>query len=189
MPLAVQYMPISQILDSFEQLGINSIRLQWSNEMFHDTSIVQDDWVKANPQFRGMTALQIYDECVRALTARGFAVILNNHTNKSKWCCGVNNGNERWNESQNDDAWMDDWVAMVKRYKYNPRVVAADPYNEVCPFLFFCEPNSHSGLNRSEEIFSTSPTGILEMTMTGTASLSCALAESTPKRIRTSSSL
>jgi endoglucanase len=145
MPLALQYVPIDQILDSFEQLGINSIRLQWSNEMIHDTSIIQDEWVQANPQFKGMTALQVYDECVKALTARGFAVILNNHTNKSLWCCGID-GNERWNESQSDDEWMDDWVAMVQRYANNPMVVAADLYNEVTSLSFRSSCLSHARL-------------------------------------------
>jgi endoglucanase len=131
LPLGLQYAPIEQMLDSMEQIGVNSIRLQWSNEMIHDTSIVQDDWVKANPQFKGMTALQVYDAVVAALTARRFAVILNNHTNKSRWCCGVNDGNERWNKSQDEATWIADWVFMVNRYKNNARVIGADLYNEV----------------------------------------------------------
>jgi hypothetical protein len=73
MPLGLQYVPIAQILDSFEQLGINSIRLQWSNEMIHDGNVIQDSWVAANPQFRGLTPLQVYDAVIKALTDRGFA--------------------------------------------------------------------------------------------------------------------
>jgi len=99
--------------------------------MIHDTNPVPDDWVQANPQFKGMTPLQIYDAAIQALTDRGFAVIINNHTNKSKWCCGVDDGNERWNESQTAEQWGDDWVFMANRYKNNPRVVGADLYNEV----------------------------------------------------------
>lgn len=129
--LGLQYVPIDEMLDSFEAIGINSIRLQWSNEMIHDTSVVQDAWVAANPQLKGKTALQVYDAVVSALTARRFAVIINNHTNKSRWCCGINDGNERWDESQTEDAWVTDWVTMVQRYKDNPRVVGADLYNEV----------------------------------------------------------
>ncbi|KAJ7240469.1 cellulase [Mycena rebaudengoi] len=131
MPLGLQYVPIAQILDSFEQLGINSIRLQWSNEMIHDGNVIQDSWVAANPQFRGLTPLQVYDAVIKALTDRGFAVIINNHTNKSRWCCGVNDGNERWNESQDLETWLRDWVFMVQRYQSNKRVVGADLYNEV----------------------------------------------------------
>ncbi|KAJ7594106.1 cellulase [Mycena floridula] len=131
MPLGLQYVSLADMLASFDQLRINSVRLPFSNEMIHDATPVQDAWVAANPQFRGLTPLQVYDEVIKALTAAGIAVILNNHTNKSKWCCGVGDGNERWNESQSDDAWVADWLFMVSRYRDNKRVVGADLYNEV----------------------------------------------------------
>ncbi|KAJ7123173.1 cellulase [Mycena epipterygia] len=130
MPLGLQYVPIDQILDSFEQMGINTIRLQFSNQMLHDTTPVQDSWVAANPQFKGFTPLQVYDAVIKALTDRGFAVIVNNHTITSIWCCGID-GNERWNESQDIATWLSDWLLVVNRYASNKRVVGADLYNEV----------------------------------------------------------
>ncbi|KAG6849591.1 hypothetical protein H0H93_007176 [Arthromyces matolae] len=130
LPLGLQYVPIDDILDGFESLGINTIRLPFSNEMIHDNTVVQESSVAANPQFKGLTPLQVYDAVIQALTRRGFAVILNNHTNKSIWCCGVD-GNERWNESQTVDEWETDWLFMVSRYRSNGRVVGADLYNEV----------------------------------------------------------
>ncbi|KAJ6632106.1 cellulase [Mycena sp. CBHHK59/15] len=135
MPLGLQYVPIDQIIDSFEEIGVNTIRLQFSNEMLHDTTPIQEAWVAANPQFKGMTPLQVYDAVIAALTARGFAVILNNHTNKSLWCCGVD-GNERWNESQDFATWVSDWLMVVARYQDNKRVVGADLYNEVRRDIF-----------------------------------------------------
>jgi aryl-phospho-beta-D-glucosidase BglC (GH1 family) len=113
------------------ELGVNTIRLQFSNQMLHDTTPIQDAWVAANPQFKGMTPLQVYDAVIQALTARGIAVIVNNHTNTSIWCCGID-GNERWNESQDFNTWVSDWLFVVNRYKSNKRVVGADLYNEVC---------------------------------------------------------
>ncbi|EJD50032.1 cytochrome P450 [Auricularia subglabra TFB-10046 SS5] len=130
-PLGLQYVPIDEMLDSFEQLGINSIRLPFSNEMLHDANPVPDEWVAANPQFRGKAPRDIYEAVVNALTDRRFAVILNNHTNKSRWCCGIADGNERWNESQSEEQWIQDWVTIVRRFKDNKRVVGADLYNEV----------------------------------------------------------
>ncbi|KAJ7618283.1 cellulase [Mycena polygramma] len=130
MPLGLQYVPIDQIIDSFVELGVNTIRLQFSNQMLHDTTPVQDAWVAANPQFKGMTPLQVYDAVIKALTDRGIAVIVNNHTNTSIWCCGID-GNERWNESQDFNTWVSDWLLVVNRYKSNKRVVGADLYNEV----------------------------------------------------------
>ncbi|KAF7361221.1 Glycoside hydrolase [Mycena sanguinolenta] len=130
MPLGLQYVPIDQIIDSFLEMGINTIRLQFSNQILHDTTIIDPSWVAANPQFVGMTPLQVYDAVIEALTARGIAVIVNNHTNTSLWCCGID-GNERWNESQDISTWISDWLFVVNRYKSNKRVVGADLYNEV----------------------------------------------------------
>ncbi|WP_216207612.1 glycoside hydrolase family 5 protein [Amycolatopsis aidingensis] len=129
-PLGLDRAPMREIMDSFHELGINSVRLPFSNEMIRDGSLVPDAAVAANPQLRGRTRLQVYDAVVEALTAEGFAVILNNHTNTSRWCCGVD-GNERWNSSQTTERWVNDWLRMARRYVDNPRVVGADLYNEV----------------------------------------------------------
>ncbi|WP_329303437.1 glycoside hydrolase family 5 protein [Streptomyces sp. NBC_00659] len=129
-PLGLDRASLPQLLDDFHRLGINSIRLPFSNEMIHSTVPVPDVAVTANPELRGRTPLQVYDAVVAALTRSGFAVILNNHTSTSRWCCGVD-GNERWNSSQSTQQWADDWVFMARRYAGDPRVVGADLYNEV----------------------------------------------------------
>ncbi|MET7288067.1 cellulase family glycosylhydrolase [Streptomyces sp. NPDC005573] len=129
-PLGLDRAPLSQLLADFHQLGINTVRLPFSNEMIHATAAVPDGAVAANPQLRGRTPLEVYDAVVAALSASGFAVILNNHTNTSRWCCGID-GNERWNSSQSTAQWADDWVFMARRYASVPRVVGADLYNEV----------------------------------------------------------
>lgn len=129
-PLGLDRVPLAGLLADFHALGINSIRLPFSNEMIHTTAVVPDAAVAANPQLRGRTPLQVFDSVVAALTQDGFAVILNNHTNTSRWCCGID-GNERWNTSQDTQRWADDWVFMARRYASDPRVVGADLYNEV----------------------------------------------------------
>ncbi|MET7684628.1 cellulase family glycosylhydrolase [Streptomyces sp. NPDC005423] len=129
-PLGLDRAPLPQLLADFHALGINSVRLPFSDEMIHGTTPVPDTAVTANPRLRGRTPLQIYDAVVAALTGDGFAVVLNNHTNTSRWCCGID-GNERWNSSQSTQQWADDWVFMAHRYADDPRVVGADLYNEV----------------------------------------------------------
>ncbi|WP_433043335.1 glycoside hydrolase family 5 protein [Dactylosporangium sp. CS-033363] len=129
-PLGLDRVSLASIVAQFRALGVNSIRLPFSNEMVHDQRAVTDGAVAANPQLRGMTPLQVYDAVVAALTAGGLAVILNNHTNTTRWCCGVD-GNERWNASQSTATWESDWLFMVRRYRDNARVVGADLYNEV----------------------------------------------------------
>ncbi|MGW6011413.1 glycoside hydrolase family 5 protein [Streptomyces sp. NPDC055210] len=129
-PLGLDRAPIAEIVAGFQEIGINSIRLPFSNEMVHDSRPVTDDAVAANPALRGRTPLQVYDAVIGELTGAGLAVILNNHTNTTRWCCGVD-GNERWNASQSVQTWEDDWLFMARRYKDNKRVVGADLYNEV----------------------------------------------------------
>ncbi|MGW9401820.1 glycoside hydrolase family 5 protein [Streptomyces sp. NPDC055642] len=129
-PLGLDRAPMTEIIAGFQEIGINSVRLPFSNEMIHDTRSVTDDAVAANPGLRGRTPLQVYDAVVRALTEAGLAVILNNHTNTTRWCCGVD-GNERWNASRSTEAWENDWLFMAARYQQNKRVVGADLYNEV----------------------------------------------------------
>ncbi|WP_427889964.1 glycoside hydrolase family 5 protein [Kribbella sp. GL6] len=130
MPLGLDRAPIAEIVAGFAELGLNSVRLQFSNEMIHDSTPVPAAAVAANPGLAGKTPLEVYDVVVRQLTDAGFAVILNNHTNTTRWCCGLD-GNERWNASQSTETWENDWLFMVNRYKDNPRVVGADLYNEV----------------------------------------------------------
>ncbi|MEV6208039.1 cellulase family glycosylhydrolase [Kitasatospora sp. NPDC051914] len=129
-PLGLDRTPLPALLADFHRLGLNSIRLPFSNEMIRTTAPVPDAAVAANPALRGLTPLGVYDAVVRALTADGFAVILNNHTNTTRWCCGLD-GNERWNSSQSTRQWEDDWVFMARRYRDDKRVVGADLYNEV----------------------------------------------------------
>jgi aryl-phospho-beta-D-glucosidase BglC (GH1 family) len=127
-PLGLDRAPMADIVAGMREIGLNSVRLPFSNEMVHDTRPVPP--LAANPHLAGRTPLQVYDAVVEALTAAGLAVILNNHTNTTRWCCGVD-GNERWNSGQSAATWEEDWLFMVRRYRSNPRVVGADLYNEV----------------------------------------------------------
>ncbi|WP_428949883.1 glycoside hydrolase family 5 protein [Streptomyces sp. cg35] len=127
-PLGLDRVPMSRIIADFQGLGLNSVRLPFSDEMLSDTQPVTG--LTANPRLNGLRPLEVFDEAVQALTDAGFAVILNNHTTTTRWCCGVD-GNERWNSGQSTQKWLDDWVFMAKRYRSNPRVVGADLRNEV----------------------------------------------------------
>lgn len=129
-PLGLDRAPMTQIMADFHELGLNSIRLPFANAMMRDTTVVPDSAVAANPQLKGKTPLQVYDAVVAALTADGFAVILNNHTTTYRFCCGLD-GNERWNSGQSAEQWQQDWLFLVNRYKANKRVVGADLRNEI----------------------------------------------------------
>ncbi|MEV7280506.1 cellulase family glycosylhydrolase [Streptomyces sp. NPDC093111] len=129
-PLGLDRTPISRILADFHALGLNTIRLPYSDAMIKDDTLVPNYAVAANPQLEDKTPLEVFDAVVAALTADGFAVVLNNHTTTYRWCCGLD-GNERWNTSQSTAQWIDNWLFLVKRYQSNKRVVGADLRNEV----------------------------------------------------------
>ncbi|MFB7668573.1 glycoside hydrolase family 5 protein [Kitasatospora sp. NPDC056138] len=153
-PLGLDRAPMSRILAGFHSLGLNSIRLPFADAMIQDTTKVPDAAVAANPQLRGDTPLQVYDAVVAALTADGFAVVLNNHTTSYRWCCSLD-GNERWNSGQTTARWEADWLFMANRYKDNKRVVGADLRNEIRRDLTD-DPNwgmgdSHDWYQASEE--------------------------------------
>lgn len=125
--LCLDRKPLDELIDDILALGINTIRLPWSNEMIHTQTYVPDRALTANPQLRNRRPLEVFDEVVEALTRKGLAVILNNHTVKSIWCCGLDQ-NARWNQAQSTEQWIEDWVFMVRRYAHNPRVVGAALY-------------------------------------------------------------
>ncbi|KJL27303.1 Endoglucanase E1 precursor [Microbacterium azadirachtae] len=128
-PMGLDRVALPTLMSDFHSIGINSIRLPFSNEMLGMTA-APDAAVAANPQLRGKTPLQVFDAVVDALTADGFAVILNNHTTTSLWCCGVD-ANTKWYSSQTTEKWISDWVMLAQRYRANPRVVGMDLRNEV----------------------------------------------------------
>nr|WP_090069223.1 cellulase family glycosylhydrolase [Lentzea flaviverrucosa] len=126
-PLGLDRATMATIISGFKEIGVNSIRLPFSNQMIKDTSPAHG---LKDAQLNGKRPLEVYDAVVAELTRNNLAVILNNHTTTSRWCCGVD-GNERWNTSQSTDQWITDWAFMADRYKANKRVVGADLYNEV----------------------------------------------------------
>ncbi|MFF0634688.1 glycoside hydrolase family 5 protein [Nocardia sp. NPDC004151] len=127
-PLGLERASMDRIVKDFKALRLNSIRLPFSNEMITDTRPIQG--LTANPSLNGLKPLEVYDRAVKALTDAGLAVILNNHTTTTLWCCS-NDGNNFWNSGQSTEKWVDDWAFMAARYKNNPLVVGADLRNEI----------------------------------------------------------
>jgi endoglucanase len=122
-PLGLDLATMTTIINGFKEIGVNSVRLPFSNQMIKDTNPVSG---LKDARLNGKRPLEIYDAVVAELTRNNLAVILNNHTATSRWCCGVD-GNERWNTSQSTDQWINDWAFMADRYKANKRVVGAEP--------------------------------------------------------------
>jgi endoglucanase len=126
----LQQEPLAAIVHRIHCMGFNSVRLPWSNELVESNPVVGSYALTANPQFMGQHGMQIFDAVVRALTAEGLFVILDNHNSNAEWCCS-NDGNTLWyNSDYPETSWISDWQALVQRYKDNPLVIGADLRNE-----------------------------------------------------------
>src|SRR3989454_5163071 len=126
----LQAQPLDVIVGQVRQLGFNAVRLQWSNQMFESDPIVPDYAVAANPVLHGLHAMQVFDRVVNAVSAQGVMIILDNHNSNAEWCCGGNDGNMLWYNSQYpESSWINDWRSMVARYQGNQLVVGGDLRN------------------------------------------------------------
>lgn len=124
---------LADIVALIKSGGFNSVRLPWCNEMLAAVAVAPDV-LRANPQLLGKTPLQVFDEVVRALTAQGLLVILDNHRTRADWCCDADHGDGLWyGHAQTEAQWLADWAAMARRYAGNPRVVGAELRNEIRP--------------------------------------------------------
>jgi len=118
------------IAQLIRQLGFNAVRLPWSNQMVESNPVAGSYALTANPQMQGLTAMQIFDQVVGALTDQQLMVILDNHNSNAEWCCG-DDGNTLWeNAAYPETNWIADWQGMAQRYAGNPYVIGADLRNE-----------------------------------------------------------
>lgn len=133
--------PIDEIVRSIRALGLNSVRLPFSNEMLHIVEPVDPSDIAANPRFEGMTPLEVFDATVEALAREGILIILNNHTTSAMWCCFVDRDGLWFNEEYSEARWIEDWRDIVRRYRSEPHVVGVDLRNEVRMNSLLLEPH------------------------------------------------
>ncbi len=113
------------ILDQIQELGFNTIRLPYSNELFDTTSVPNSINYDLNPDLEGLTGLEIMDKIVEGSGARGIRVILDRHRPDSRA------QSELWYTVEySEERWIEDWVMLAKRYAGNETVVGADLHNE-----------------------------------------------------------
>ncbi len=122
---------ISDIVSLIKTAGFNSVRLPFSNQMLHTDAPLPPEYLSANPQLIGKTPLEVFDVVVEALAQQDIAIILNNHTSFSEWCCGFDFNGLWYHDGQSKGQWQQDWLDIVSRYQHIPQVVGADLRNEV----------------------------------------------------------
>jgi endoglucanase len=128
----LDHAPLAAIVKQIQEIGVNSVRLPWANETFEHNPLVPDYAVSANPQFKGKHAMDVMDAVITALAHAHIMVILDDHVSRADWCCNDKDDNGLWyNAAYPETQWLADWQAIVRRYRHQPWVVAADLRNEL----------------------------------------------------------
>lgn len=121
------------ILATVKNLGYNTIRIPFSNQMV-ESPIVPPDISYSNSSgpinsdLQGLNSLQILDKLVAYAGQLGLHVILDNHRSSAG-----NGGTESalWYTSAfPESAWIADWKTLASRYLNNPTVIGFDLRNE-----------------------------------------------------------
>lgn len=99
--------------DVVGKLGFNTLRLPFSAEAIRPGASVAAGVLTANPEFNGMTPLQIMDEIIDYCGVIGLSVFLDRHSS-------VHNGLTKepiWyipgHSYYTEDQWVADWVSIV----------------------------------------------------------------------------
>ena len=141
-PSGLECQPVSEIADQLLTLGVNSVRLPWSNAMEEldplsctktagpdpapgdprqaGEECVPPEALAANPALIGDTALQVFEAVITALSSDGIVVILDDHSTDAAF-----------SPSPYDGLWWsgkiwDDQYGLGKNYKARTRRWEAD---------------------------------------------------------------
>jgi aryl-phospho-beta-D-glucosidase BglC (GH1 family) len=118
------------MMNQMVQLGFNTIRLPFSEDIFNPANVPNGINYSLNPDLQGLSSLQIMDKIVAYAGQTGFRIILDEHS-----AMHDNHGNEQlWyipgSSTYTEAAWINDWVALAHRYAGNATVIGADLHNE-----------------------------------------------------------
>ena len=116
---------LESFLDQIVDLGFNTIRLPYSNQLFDSSSIPNGINFDLNPDLKGLNGLEIMDKVIAGAEERGLKVILDRHRPDSRA------QSELWYTSQfTEERWISDWVMLAKRYSGTDTVIGVDLHNE-----------------------------------------------------------
>jgi aryl-phospho-beta-D-glucosidase BglC (GH1 family) len=116
------------MMNQMKQLGFNTIRLPFSNQLFDAGSTPNSIDFNKNPGLQGLTGLQIMDKIVAYAGQVGLRVFFDHH--RSGAGAGAE-GSGLWYTGQYPESrWISDWTMLAARYANNPTVIGADLHNE-----------------------------------------------------------
>jgi aryl-phospho-beta-D-glucosidase BglC (GH1 family) len=117
-----------EMMQQMADLGFNTIRLPFSDQLFEAGSTPNGIDFGRNPDLAGLTGLQIIDRIVAYAGQIGMKIILDHH--RSSAGAGAN-ANGLWYEgAYTEQKWIANWSMLARHYADNPTVIGADLHNE-----------------------------------------------------------
>jgi endoglucanase len=127
-PDGLDQAPLDSILSTVHDLGFNALRLTFANETVESNPVVVAG-IGANPQFRGLHALDIMQRIIQRAHHFGLRVILCNSRSEAGRGPELKSG--LWYTNQYpQSAWTSDWLALATRFRQDSAFVGADLRNE-----------------------------------------------------------
>src|SRR5579885_802925 len=109
------------MLKQMAQLGFNTLRLPFSDQLFDPSSVPQGINYRLNPDLRGLHGLALMDKIIEGKSKAGLIVILDHHD------ASVDERRVFWYDAAYPQSrWIDDWVMLARHYRGNDTVIGAD---------------------------------------------------------------
>jgi len=126
-PAGLDIQPLDAILTRIKDLGFNTIRLPFSNQLVEENPTVTDH-LDANPTLRGLHALDLLDRIIDAAGQHRLRIILND--GRSEVGTQPETNGLWYTPAYPESAWIQDWRTLVTRYQGNATVIGVDLRNE-----------------------------------------------------------
>lgn len=146
-PSGLDKQPRDKIAALIRDIGFNSVRIPYSDEMVVNNPPINASQLAANLDLveagGGVArALDVFTAVVESLTAAGLMVTVNDHITQAGWCCGANPCDGAWDNdwfggrfmcrvSQSQAQWINNWETIMRPFVGNGFVIGADLRNEV----------------------------------------------------------
>ncbi|HLH63190.1 MAG TPA: glycoside hydrolase family 5 protein [Ktedonobacteraceae bacterium] len=113
------------MLKQMVQLGFNTIRLPFTNQLFDPASKPQGINYRLNPDLKGLQGLALMDRIIQGAGRLGLKIILDRHDPTADQRPPL------WYTDQIPQSlWISDWVMLARHYRNNPTIIGADLANE-----------------------------------------------------------
>ncbi|GGC81378.1 cellulase family glycosylhydrolase [Chelatococcus reniformis] len=116
------------MMDQMVELGFNTIRLPYSDQLFDAGSVPTGIDYHKNPDLVGLNGLQIMDKIVAYAGEIGLKIILDHH--RSSAGASASENGLWYDETYSEQTWIANWTMLAERYAGNSTVIGADLHNE-----------------------------------------------------------